>query len=112
MIINYSDANDTTKLHLRHIWEESKYNIVIINIKRLQFNLLKHKYVPPHFILSNADKEKIIEKYNIKNDNIPEISRFDPVAQVMCMKPNEICKIIRPSKNAIESEYFRICKNK
>ncbi len=113
MIINYSDPNDTIKSHIRHIWEENQYNINIINIKNIKFNLLKHKYVPKHFILDEQEKEEFIKKYNVKSiDLLPEISRFDPVAQIICLKPGNICKIIRPSKNAIEADYFRVCKNK
>lgn len=113
MIISNNDANDTVKNHIRHIWEEQGFSIVIINIKSLRFNVLEHKYVPPHTILTEEEDKEFRSKYNIKNnDCIPEISRFDPVAQVICMKPNQICKIVRASKNAVESNYYRICKNK
>lgn len=113
MIISNTDANDTVKNHIRHIWEEQGFSIVIINIKSLRFNVLEHKYVPPHTILTEEEDKEFRSKYNIKNnDCIPEISRFDSVAQVICMKPNQICKIVRASKNAVESNYYRICKNK
>jgi DNA-directed RNA polymerase subunit H (RpoH/RPB5) len=113
MIVNKSDANETIKTHIKHIWEQDNYNIVIMNIKSLQFNILEHKYVPPHYILSEPEENEFRLKYNCKNNNsIPEISRFDPVAQIICLKPNQLCKIIRPSKNAVESLYYRICKNK
>ena len=113
MIINNIDANDTVKNHIKHIWEEYGYSIIVINIYSLKFNILEHKYVPPHFILSEEEEKIFKDKYNIKNNNcIPEISRFDPVAQIICMKPDQICKIVRPSKNAVESNYYRICKNK
>lgn len=113
MIIINSDANDTIKSHVRHLWEEKRYNIVIININNIQFNILNHSYVPKHIILTENENINFRKEYNIKNDNsIPEISRFDPVAQIICLKPNEICKIIRPSKNAVEANYYRICKNK
>ena len=76
-------------------------------------NILEHSYVPQHIILNKEEENKFREKYNIRsNADIPEISRFDPVAQVICMKPGQICKIIRPSKNAIISNYYRICLNK
>ena len=68
--------------------------------------------VPQHKILSSKDKEDFFKKYNIVNNNqIPEISRFDPVAQVIGIKPNEVCEIIRPSKTAVESTYYRTCVN-
>ncbi len=49
-------------------------------------------------------------KYNIMNDTqLPEISRFDPVAKAICIRPGEVCEIIRPSKTSIKSTYYRIC---
>lgn len=112
-IINSCDPNDSCKQHLRQIWEKDKYLVTVIDVKRLLFNILNHESVPKHTILLKEEAESLRKKYNIKDDsNIPEISRFDPVAQIIGMKPGEICKIIRPSKNAIESEYFRLCMNK
>ena len=52
----------------------------------------------------------IKKKFNIVNNSqLPEISRFDPVAQSLCMRPGEVCEILRPSKTAIKSPYYRIC---
>lgn len=113
MIISHSEPNDTIKNHIKHIWEEKHQHVVIINIKRLQYNILNHSYVPPHFVMNDMETEKLRSQYHIKNDNqLPELSRFDPVAQIICLKPGNICKIVRPSKNAISANYYRICKNK
>ena len=93
--------------------KDQKIHIIIININNLQFNILNHSFVPPHSILNSKEEQEFRKQYNINNNNsIPEISRFDPVAQIICLKPTEICKILRPSKNAVEANYFRICKNK
>ena len=57
-------------------------------------------------------KVKILKKtYRMKSLNdLPEISRFDPVALAIGMKPEQICEIIRPSKTSVTSKYYRICK--
>ena len=113
IIVTHSDANDTVKTHVKHLWSLSNYNVIVIDIKSLQFNILKHKYVPPHKTLTAEESETFRKKYNISNDEqIPEISRFDPVARIICMKPGEICEITRASKNAVSAPYYRICKNK
>jgi DNA-directed RNA polymerase subunit H (RpoH/RPB5) len=39
----------------------------------------------------------------------PDISRFDPVAQIIGIRPGQVCEIIRPSKTAISAYYYRIC---
>lgn len=112
IIIVNDDPNDTLSNYLKLQWEKNNILINVISLKRLQFNILKHKMVPKHKILSRNDKDDFFKKYNIVNNKqIPEISRFDPVAQVIGIKPDEICEIIRPSKTAIESTYYRACVN-
>ena len=113
-IIHNCDPNDSCKAHLKHVWEKEKYLISVIDIKRLGFNILRHNHVPKHIILNEEEHDEFRNKYslNMKDNNIPQISRFDPVAQIIGMKPGNICKIIRPSKSAIKSNYFRICLNK
>jgi len=112
MIITNEDANDTLVSNLKDLWEQEHIHIMIISIKRLQFNILNHSLVPKHIILNNDEKEEFYTKYNIMSDKqIPEISRFDPVSQVIGIEPGNICKIIRPSKTAITSNYYRICVN-
>jgi DNA-directed RNA polymerase subunit H (RpoH/RPB5) len=79
-------------------------------LKRLQFNILEHVLVPPHRILSKEETILVKKRYNIMEENqFPYISRFDPVAQAIGIRPGEVCEIIRPSKTAITGTYYRIC---
>ena len=100
MIITFSDINENIKEYLRHLWETEQILVVIQSIQRLQYNILEHTLVPKHTIITdNLEIEQIKNKYNIDNNNqFPRISRFDPVAVVLCVKPGQICKIIRKSK--------------
>ena len=114
IIISKDEPNETLNRYLTDIWEHDKIYIRIINIKRLQFNILKHELVPPHSILKNQDEiDQFIKNYNINinniNKEIPDISRFSPVALMIGIRPGEICKIERDSKTAINSLFYRIC---
>ena len=109
-IVIKQEPNDPLLNIINQIWEQEGIFIIIFNIKRLQFNILKHDYVPQHVILSEEEAKKVNLKFNIKdNKDFPQISRFDPVAQAIGMRPGQICKILRPSKTAIISEYYRYC---
>ena len=91
MIIVKDDANETLINLLKHIWEQDGILIIIQSIKRLQYNLLEHTLVPPHRILSTDEVELVKLKYNITSDfQFPDISRFDPVAQVICIRPGQV----------------------
>lgn len=110
LIIVKEEMNDTMKSLMKHIWETEGIFIIIQNIKRLQFNILEHVLVPKHRIMKNDEIVVLKNKYNIENNNLlPDISRFDPVAQAICLRPGQICEILRPSKTAIQSKYYRVC---
>jgi len=109
-IVVKDEVNETLLNALKHIWEQEKIFIVIQNLKRLQFNILKHVLVPPHRILSNGEVLAVKKRYNVMSDaQFPDISRFDPVAQAIGIRPGQVCEIIRPSKTAISAPYYRIC---
>ena len=56
--------------------------------------------------MKNSELSNIMKKYNISNiTQFPDISRFDPVAQVIGLRPGQVCEITRASKTAIESLY-------
>ena len=110
LIITKDEMNDTLMATLKHVWETDKIFIVVQNIKRLQFNIHEHTLVPPHRVISDDERALIKTKYNITDDiQFPDISRFDPVAQAICLRPGQICEITRPSKTAIQSIYYRLC---
>lgn len=110
LIITKDEMNDTLMATLKHVWETDKIFIVVQNIKRLQFNIHDHTLVPPHRVISDDERDVIKTKYNITEDTqFPDISRFDPVAQAICLRPGQICEITRPSKTAIQSIYYRLC---
>ena len=95
---------------LNQIWESEGIFIIIYNLERLLFNILDHEYVPKHSIIDEPEIKWMKQRYNIKdNSELPTISRYDPVAQAIGMRPGEICKITRPSKNAMTADYYRIC---
>jgi DNA-directed RNA polymerase subunit H (RpoH/RPB5) len=109
-VIIKDDVNETLMNELKHIWETDGIFIVVESIRRLQFNILEHSLVPEHRIMNEEETRLVMEKYNITNKSLfPDISRFDPVAKVICIRPGQVCHIIRPSKTSITADYYRIC---
>jgi DNA-directed RNA polymerase subunit H (RpoH/RPB5) len=109
-IIIKDDPNETLVNELKHIWESEGIFIVIESIKRLQFNILEHVLVPPHRVMVESEVKQVMTKYNITDKvQFPDISRFDPVARVIGLRPGQVCNITRASKTAIETNYYRVC---
>jgi DNA-directed RNA polymerase subunit H (RpoH/RPB5) len=109
-IITKEDINDTIINELKHIWEKDKIFVIMQHIKRLQFNILDHALVPKHRVMNKTELENIMKKYNLCEVNqFPDISRFDPVAIAIGIRPGQVCHIQRPSKTAVLSDYYRVC---
>ena len=111
VIIINEDPNDNLLQRIKYLYETDGIFIVIHNIQRLQFNILKHHLVPNCIVLSNKEAEDLKEEYSIRNEitQLPEISRFDPQALAISVRPGQICKFIRKSINSIQAPYYRIC---
>ena len=111
MIVIKDEPNDTLLENIKDIWVTDQIYISLVNIKRLQFNILKHVLVPKHTILNENEKEIFMKKYNVLNNSqIPDISYFSPVAIVIGLRPNDIVKIERNSRTSIKADFYRICK--
>ena len=110
IIIIEDEPNDTILTKLRYLYDNEGYFVIIHNIKRLQFNILNHKLVPSGFILDENEIEEMKKKYNIKDlKQLPEISRFDPQALALCIRPGQVCMFNRESVTAMFYDYYRLC---
>ena len=111
-IIAKDELNETNLNELKHIWEKDGVFVVIQSIKGLQFNILNHTLVPEHRMMNAVETAEVMKKYNITELTVfPDISRFDPVAKIIGLRPGRVCEITRPSKSAIQSKYYRVCLN-
>tara|TARA_Y100000389_G_C17435854_1_gene505457 strand:- start:1389 stop:2015 length:627 start_codon:yes stop_codon:yes gene_type:complete len=112
VIIIKDEPNSTLQELVKQIYAEEDIYIILYNIKRLLFNIREHSFVPNHKVLTNEQAEVFKKKFFIESEKqLPTISRFDPVANAILLKPGQICKINRNSVNSIHSEYYRVCVN-
>lgn len=111
IVIFDGEPNDSLKSHLIYKYNHDGIFVVVHNIKRLQFNILEHMLMPVNVhILDDNETVLLKEKYHLKNvKELPEISRFDPMALAICLRPGQICTFDRKSPTALVTEYFRIC---
>ena len=113
IIVMKGEMNDTNVSVLSQIWEQEGIHIVIFSLDRLQFNILEHSYVPKHTILTEQETQEMMMRYNVSNtDMLPNISRYDPVAMAIGMRPGQVCLIERFSKTAVKTAYYRVCTTK
>jgi DNA-directed RNA polymerase subunit H (RpoH/RPB5) len=110
MIVTREDTSENVLNTVRHLLEKDGIFLIVINIKRLQFNILNHNIVPKHRTMTDSEVNAVMIKHNLLNiTDFPDINRFDPVAVAIGLRPGKVCEIIRPSKTSIEGMYYRIC---
>jgi DNA-directed RNA polymerase subunit H (RpoH/RPB5) len=110
VIITENEPNESIVAKVEYLYNQEGIFVVLFNIKRLQFNILNHKLVPPITILDEMEKEVFMKRYNINSlAKIPEIGRFDPQAQAVFLRPGQICRFERDSISALKYDYYRVC---
>ncbi|MBI2651063.1 DNA-directed RNA polymerase subunit H [Candidatus Woesearchaeota archaeon] len=75
---------------------------------KTKFKVDKHILIPKHSKLSDSQKEKLLEKYNISMNELPRILKTDAAISSLEPKPNDIIKIARKSPTAGEAFFYRV----
>lgn len=110
IIVTEDEPNDTIINKIKYLYDQDGIFVVIHNIKRLQFNILQHILVPKCSILTKTETEELKNRYNLSSvKQLPEVSRFDPQALAICLRPGDVCKYDRKSVTSVTTEYYRIC---
>jgi len=112
IIITEDEPNETIKTKMKYLFDQDSIFVVIHNIQRLQYNILNHRLVPACTVLDETTNqiEELKQKYNIRQlKQLPEISRFDPQALALCIRPGQVCRFERESATAMTYHYYRVC---
>lgn len=111
IVISQEEPNSSVQLALEYMFNKDQYFISVIPIARLQFNVLEHALVPKGHILKDEDVAELMQKLNLKDlRKLPEISRFDPQALAMGIRPGKVVMFERKSPTALVTPYWRYCK--
>ena len=110
VIITKDNSNIALKNLLRMEFTQNKYYVNVYNYHNYLYNILNNDLVPEHIIISDEKKKQTAKKYNIVTESQwPEISRFDPAALAIGLRPGQVTEIIRKSPTALETIYYRLC---
>lgn len=110
IIVMDDEPNDSNIARMNYLYDHDGIFVVMHNIKRLQYNITEHSLVPKMTILSHDETTLLMKNKNISSlSQLPEISRYDPQALALCVRPNQVCMFERSSATALKCIYYRVC---
>jgi DNA-directed RNA polymerase subunit H len=76
------------------------------------FNILKHRLVPEHILLTAEEIKELTDRLNIRVSQLPKIYTTDATVKAMEGDVGDVVKITRPSPTAGKTVYYRIVVKK
>jgi len=112
VLISKDLPNDSVKSALETVYATKGIYIIVRALQELQFNILEHKLVPKQTKLTPSQTQDLKKQYRIQDvrKQLPGISRFDPAARAIQLRPGQVVKILRASVNSGFTNYYRVCQ--
>ncbi len=74
----------------------------------MKFDIFEHELVPHHEVLTKKEVNALLKEKNVGKGQLPKILTTDPVVKKLNAESGDILKIIRHSRTAGTSTFYRV----
>ncbi len=74
----------------------------------LGFDLMQHSYIPQHTLLTDQERDELLQRYHVKLTQLPRIAKSDPVAKHFNASVGQVFRIERDSETAGRYVSYRV----
>jgi DNA-directed RNA polymerase subunit H (RpoH/RPB5) len=93
-----------------HVSKRENPLVQIFEIRHLQFDISKHRLVPKHRIITDAEQTAMLKEFNITTPTaLPKIDCQDPMAKWIGARPGDVLEIMGLCESSGENRRYRYC---
>ena len=107
-LVNYKG---TLEEYVNKVFLTKKRYVQVLWLNRLLFDITQHELTPNYRILSNEEKQGVLDRFHLTDHNMPNVLVTDPLACFYGVKVGEVVEITKASETNGYNTDYRLCIN-
>jgi DNA-directed RNA polymerase subunit H (RpoH/RPB5) len=107
-LVNYKG---TLEEYVNKVFLTKKRYVQVLWLNRLLFDITQHELTPNYRILSEEEKQGVLDRFHLTDHNMPNVLVTDPLACFYGVKVGEVVEITKASETNGYNTDYRLCIN-